>query len=528
MIALGEGAPEGGVCGLRKAADRVRFMRMKRTAKCSAAGVAAVLVGIAILAGLTAGRRCEAEQTGRQTQHSAADSTVRALMVSDIHFDPFHDPGKAKRLLAAPESEWAGILASPATAEAGEYAGLQRTCHARGMDTPYSLLRSSLEAMHERDGRPKFITVSGDLVVHDFVCRYRHLLGTKEMPEYGNFVAKTIAFVVGQLREEFPGTPLYVSLGNNDTGCGDYRMDAGDAWLKSVSWLMAEGVPANEQAEVRREFRVGGYYSVPMAGLRRTRLIVLNDLYQSPYYRTCGGKGDPVAASAEMRWLGEQLAQARRAGEQVWVMGHIPPGVNAYTTVRRRMNVCGGQKADMFLHSTRLDELLTQNAGEIRLAIFAHTHMDEMRLIRPEGAGADTAGVLGRSVAMKLVPSISPVDGNNSSFMVAEVDRRTATMRDYQVYEASNHTGVGTRWRKEYAYDQTYHEKAYSAAALGPLVTGFEKDRQGKTAASSAYIRYWYKGQKGEGLRLYWHQYACSLEHMTAKGYAGCVCGTGK
>src|SRR5215469_15615084 len=69
-------------------------------------------------------------------QTHAPTSTVPALMVSDIHLDPFYDPAKAKQLAAAPVSEWAKILSSPdSPGRADAYAALQKTCGAKGEDT---------------------------------------------------------------------------------------------------------------------------------------------------------------------------------------------------------------------------------------------------------------------------------------------------------------------------------------------------------------------------------------------------------
>jgi hypothetical protein len=38
---------------------------------------------------------------------------VGVLMISDIHFEPFWDPGKVSDLAAAPVSQWKTILAGP-------------------------------------------------------------------------------------------------------------------------------------------------------------------------------------------------------------------------------------------------------------------------------------------------------------------------------------------------------------------------------------------------------------------------------
>ncbi len=75
----------------------------------------------------------------------------------------------------------------------------------------------------------------------------------------------------------------------------------------------------------------------------------------------------------------------------------------------------------------------------MQLAIFAHTHMDEMRLLKP--AKADAAR---QTVAVKMVASISPIDGNNPSFTLATIDPANAQLKDYRVIVASNQTGIDT------------------------------------------------------------------------------------
>ncbi|MGC2621279.1 MAG: hypothetical protein WA414_19705, partial [Acidobacteriaceae bacterium] len=144
---------------------------------------------------------------------------------------------------------------------------------------------------------------------------------------------------------------------------------------------------------------------------------------------------------------------------------------------------------------------------------FGHTHMDEMRLI---GAGA-------QSIPVKVVPSISPVDGNNPSFTVAEVDTRTAELKDYRVVVASDK--MGASWSEEYDYAATYHEPDFSAASVKDLVAGFRADTKAQKDTSAAYIQHYFKGDVAKELTPFWEPYACSLDELTATGYAGCVCG---
>jgi sphingomyelin phosphodiesterase acid-like 3 len=228
--------------------------------------------------------------------------------VSDIHFDPFHDPALVRQLVAAPVSRWSSILAAPPSPDQQQaFAALQQKCHAHGIDTPFALLRSSLQAMQSREPGAKFMTVSGDLIAHGFYCRFTTLVPGSTQSEYQDFVVKTLSFVMEELRASFPHIPVYVALGNNDTACDDYRLDPRSAFLAQTGRILAKGLPLPQRQQALEAFDKGGYYSLTMeAPMRGTRLIVVNDLFLSPRYSTCAGRPDPAAATAEMAWLQEQ------------------------------------------------------------------------------------------------------------------------------------------------------------------------------------------------------------------------------
>jgi len=401
---------------------------------------------------------------------------------------------------------------------------LQESCSSKGIDTPYVLWRSSLSAIHAEAARAQFITLSGDLLAHSFDCKYKTLLPAATPADYVAFTEKTVRTIVSTLRTALPGVPLYVAMGNNDSGCGDYALDAThDAFLGLVAKVVAEALPAADRAGVLRDFSAGGYYSVPLAGVPHTRLLVLDDLFFSAKYTTCSGKADPAPAVAQLAWLASQLADARQHNEHVWVMGHIPPGVNLYSTVTKSGNFCGGGKVQMFLGSESMADLLARNADVVRLALFGHTHDDEMRLLTP-GSGTAAADAAGHGVPLKIVASITPVNGNRPSFTLASIDPASATLVDYTVYMASNLTGIGTTWAAEYSYSTTYHEPAFDAASLGTLIAGFQADPTAKTAASQAYLRDYFPGDVSSIIKVAWPQYVCSLEHDSTAEFSACAC----
>jgi sphingomyelin phosphodiesterase acid-like 3 len=449
-----------------------------------------------------------------------AEHTVAALMVSDIHFDPFHDPGQAQQLATTPIKGWNLILSGAASQDPeAAWGKLQQSCRERGLDSSYAVFRSSLDAMHSHQADAKFITVSGDLIAHSFSCKYAAIFPSAKPGEYEAFVEKTIGFVMLELRAAFPNLPVYAALGNNDTDCGDYQLDAGSDFLAQTGKIFAEALPAGERERVAKEFAAGGYYSVTMAApMHETRLIVVNDLFLSPKYTTCGHKPDHAAADAQMAWLKAQLDEVRRLHQKAWVMGHIPPGVDPYSTVAKFKNVCGGQAPAMFLASDKLADLLMEYSDVVRLGIFAHTHMDEVHLLRADGSAGGTP------VLLKLIPSISPVDGNNPAFTVARVEPQTGSLTDYEVIAASNQTGVDTKWSREYLFSEAYQQPEFSLPVVESLIAGFASDRNADSPLSKTYIRDYFVGDMSAELKPFWRQYVCSMANPTAKGYAACLC----
>ncbi len=448
-------------------------------------------------------------------------STVPVLMVSDIHFEPFWDPAKAQRLAAVPADEWKATLAAPDAADrAQRFSDLEETCHARGIDTSYPLFASSLDAMRADAAGIKFITISGDLIAHAFSCKYRTVFPRATPADYRAFVEKTIAFVVRSLREDFPGAAVYAALGNNDSDCGDYQLDAQSEFLAATGKTLTADLSGAERRSAMDAFAAGGYYSATLpAPIQRTRLLVLDDLFMARRYATCANKPDTSAAAAQVAWLQQQLERARQKKEKIWVMGHIPPGVDPYSTLTKGKDICAGGTPQMFLSSGALADVLANFGDVIQLAIFAHTHMDEMRLLEPEKSGTGH-----EPVALKMVSSISPIDGNNPSFTVGSVDPRSGILKDYRVFAASNQTGVDTQWTEEYDYAEAYHEPSFSSSSVVNLVAEFKADPLAQSQASENYLKNYFVGDVSRQIKPFWPLYVCALANHTEDAYRSCAC----
>ncbi len=500
----------------------MRMMGLGRRVLAAGAIAAACALGSGALRAQGVAKKTTGTAATEKAPASAA-APVDVLIMSDIHFDPFRDPNKAQRLMDAPEGEWNKILEEvDATDQRETYARLQKTCRETADDSPYTLLQSSLAAMKDKAPDAKFALLTGDLVVHSLECRFRTLLPDRPASDYKTLVTKTEQYVIDQIRLSLAGVPLYVAMGNNDSACKDYALEVDDPFLGALKETVVGWLPAGAQrTEALASFSHMGDYSMTMvAPMKRTRLLVLDDLYQSSKYIDCNGKPDRTAADAQIAWLEKELAGAKRRGERVWVMGHIPPGIDSYGTISKGKDVCHGDAPVVFLSSERLADVMAKYADVIRLGIFAHTHMDEIRLFGDE---KDSEGSKGK-VAIKMVPSITPLAAGVPEFTVAKVNPETAQMVDYTVYSASNATGVNAVWKKMYTFGETYQVDGFTPETLNGLIEGFEADPEVQGSASGAYLRNVIAGQKGLLLRSLWPEYACVLEHHTVKGFAACMC----
>lgn len=464
-----------------------------------------------------------------------AQTTASVVMLSDLHFDPFHDPAKLSQLRADPIERWPAILAgAPSPTQAADLQALQTACGARALDTAWSLLQTSLRAAHNAEPRPTFVTLSGDLLAHEFPCRFKQLSAGATEQELASFSAKTVAFVLLQTRLSFPRVPVFGALGNNDSGCADYRETPGSLFLKESSATLAMGAAGSSVS-----FTPEGDYSVALpAPMRHTRLVVVENIFAARQFNTCAAAADRTPEKAQVDWLRAQLADARSHGEQVWVMAHIPPGVDVYSSFRRYVlqpaKMCSAEPRP-FLADTTLADALLDFADVVRLAVFGHTHMDEIRVLQRESTASDgnaqngQAAVAGSAtvVPAKIVPSITPWAGNHPAFVAATVDTRTAVLKDWRTVVSPGVDGSTPPWADAYRFTAAYHLPDFSAASAAKLAQSFVQDKTGQTPTSAAFREHFYPGDVGLyalGLGQIWPAYACSVREHRPSAVHDCIC----
>ena len=467
-----------------------------------------------------------------------AQGTMPAVLMADIHFDPFHNPRLLPQLMGAPVDRWPAILDSGNGLKAeADLAMLEVACRSPRLDTDWDLLKKSLQAAHEAQPQPLFVTLGGDLLAHQFQCRFNKLVPGATTPQLAAFSAKTVAFVAMEMRLTFPRAPVYITLGNNDSGCADYRETAGSPFMQSAIHALAKAAVQAGSASAYGVLLAGaspeGDYSVALpAPLQRGRLLVLQDIFDAAWYGPCSDGGyTRVQEHEQMAWLRAELTDARAQRQQVWVMGHIPPGVDVYGSFAKYVfhpkEICSADD-NMLLADNELADTLLDFADVVRLGLFAHTHMDEMRLLRrPAARGAHGAMMPAAAIPLKIVPSVTDYYGNHPAFLVAAVDPGTLLLKDWRTSVSPDNGGSNPPWPVTYRFREAYQLPDFSAASAAALADGFTADHDGKAPRSTFFRDHFYAGGNGVyalGLDLIWPAYACAVREYRQDAFHDCVC----
>ncbi|KAL7625525.1 hypothetical protein AAE478_004745 [Parahypoxylon ruwenzoriense] len=162
-------------------------------------------------------------------------------------------------------------------------------------------------------------------------------------------------------------------------------------------------------------------------------------LYDEPMQTDPGG---------QLAWLVSELDAAERAGERVYIIGHMPMG-----------------SRDAFHDgSNYFDQIVNRYEATIAALFFGHTHYDEFEVSYAHyGANRSHRDALAMSY---IAPSMTPMSGH-PAFRVYTVDPVTFGVLDATTYIAdtsdpSFQSASGPKWTKYYSAREAY----------GPLVEG--------------------------------------------------------
>ena len=339
--------------------------------------------------------------TGCTDTGNGTNTSFPVVVVSDVHFDSFYDPSLFPALVAADVSEWDGIFKTSKITIPSTW----------GSDANYPLLVLALASIRQNRGASPFIIFTGDILAHHFSQTFYTLYGNQDVKAMQAFADKTVAFFMNQMKSSAGDLPILFTLGNNDAYT-DYVVES--SFLSNTAELFytkcLDGIA--DHSAFLNTFLAGGYYFALPPG-KNLMVISLNTILLME---------TSDAATAQLAWFDAQLAYARAAGKKVWLLMHVPPGADIYSTARLVDNNGHLASARMMWkpdYQTSFLQILAKYPGIITFTLAGHTHMDEYRIVSS-------------SNVLDITPGISPRSGNNPAFKVFTVFSGTFEPADYR------------------------------------------------------------------------------------------------
>lgn len=443
----------------------------------------------------------------------AQEVASRFLVISDFHFDPFDGLNREQfqKLAVAPIEEWPGILASQPPA-------------AYGRDAPLALVESSLSDARQRLADPDFILCPGDFLAHNWQDKYDRLAEKPRAQDpraYRAFTTNAVRLLADRIRRAFPKTPFYPVLGNDDSYCGDYMIGPDSDFLSMFAEVFEPLLHAEtmdvDPAKFCAMFAPGGHYTIRLPHLRNHRLVALNTVFFATQYENACGSSTATPSLDQLAWLETTLAAAESANETIWLLMHIPAGVDSYRTSRTRGDAKGFWQPEL---TSQFLKLVQRYQATIQFAFAGHTHMDDFRLVRLEGKSL---------LLTKIVPAISPIFGNNPGYQAFEYDRETGAVQNYKTFflamtrtgpQAAPGAPASPLWRVEYDFRDAYRLSELNVAAIDRLAD----DLANGGPFQKPYLQYY--SVSGPAVNIELRVLNCAIGNVTVSGCNACLSAT--
>ena len=309
-------------------------------------------------------------------------SIIKFIHISDFHLDiDFKKgaPSKCDYFLCCRESMTGSHPAGPY----GAY----------GCDLPNTtanLVLDHLKTLQDID----FVVYGGDNPPHDLWLE----------TEQSQMNVESI--VINMFKKYFPKTPIYPVLGNHESYPeSEYLQSLYGNLTESLARMWRLWAPFPDAAI--KTIGLGGYYTLMLKP--KLRLVSYNSDYGYAYnfYALLNHKNP--AYTLHTQWLQDTLATAKRNGEKVLLVAHVPPGIASSTF----------EYGDWFVNVTLpySDIIVGQ--------LFGHTHQDHFKVVQH---GGKTLG------SVLITPSVTTFAHQNPSFRIYSMDASTYALLDYDQY----------------------------------------------------------------------------------------------
>jgi sphingomyelin phosphodiesterase acid-like 3 len=429
--------------------------------------------------------------------------TSRFVWLSDVHWDSTADPALVDRLRKEPTTRWQALLNEKGP---GPLSGL-------GEETNWALLQSALAAAHREGTGASLLIVTGDIFPHHFRRRFAAATRSTDEAEYRQFAKKTFEFVAQQLQTVVPDAPVFITLGNNDEYCEDYQPQPSGPFLADTAATVARLSHAPASSQIPSDWEKRGSYTQAHPTLGHTRIVALNTVPFSPRYENqCGKEQGDAVAEAELDWLEGQFRDAQEHKDKVWLLSHIPPGIDGFATEKARQEEEDTGIVPLWRPEweRRFTTLLVRYPDAAPLLFAAHIHSDAFRTVD---------GVL-----TIVGPSVSPNIRQNPAFRVVDFDTN-GTVVDQQTFVLSKLASASAsddsaRWELEYDFNRAWSTHGLTLSSLRSLLTTIE----GSPNLQEQWMRFYTLRTNGasSSRRISWPQF-CASGYADPQGFDSCL-----
>lgn len=430
-------------------------------------------------------------------------ATNNFISLSDIHFNPFYTCHPdiqpcpiIEKLNAADVTQWQRIFT--------QY-GSKEITH-RYKHTNYPLLKSTLEEVKSiaKQQQTKFAIIIGDYLAHDYEQLYQKYSAKFSQKRYKSFVKKTLQFLTLEIRSALPSIPIYCDIGNNDSYHGDYYNDPKGLFYHDLAQSWSSLLLGKEnKVNLLSTFPIAGYYSVTPPDSNDNRIILLNSVLFSKNAR---GNNIKRAANNELNWLKKKLRAAKAKKQHIWLVFHIPLGIDVYHTQQGGHVVTFWQSR----YIRRFLAMLSQYTTTITGIFTGHLHMDAFELLNLNG---------NHEIFDSFTPSISPIFGNNPGFKNFYYYGNNFKVANFTLYYLPLDK---QRWQTLYDFNKIYQPACNNCN----LIDGMKKLHHNKPESLIKHFKYYYplasdRANINKELQS-WPYYWCAIHNLTPHAYNRC------
>jgi 3',5'-cyclic AMP phosphodiesterase CpdA len=443
------------------------------------------------------------------------DSSV--VVFSDLHFMPFSpiaDPVLFQKLVAADASEWAGIYQASSIKSPAPWKS----------DTNYPSLVLALASIKQNLGSGSVIIFTGDLLGHGIPQIFYTYINQTELPRgpadvaaMKAFTAKTLTFVMAQVKASVGNIPVVFALGNSDSYTG-YGPTSPDSSFSTDSTFLPDTAElfytkflngTSDHQEFLNTFKAGGYYSADLPGKNLT-VIGLDTILFSTLFSPALPSDNDATVATQLKWFDAKLAAAKAAGKKVWLLMHVPPGADVGTTagtVDASGHIASATMMWKPAYQAGFMQILSNYPGVISMTLGAHTHVDEYRLMSPNDV-------------LEVTPSISPYFGNNPAFKIFTFSPDTYKPTGYSSMNYDLATMPG-QFNNYYSFSTTYAMQGSLDLSLAQLFPSLAMT----SAKQALYRGNYYSGNNSMNpiTNVNWPVYWCGIGKMGQQEMLDCV-----